>query len=918
MAHDTSAGDSSSGRPTSRYLALALLLPRRARQGGELVADEPNTGTLTTHLVGQISSALFLLCGALVITAGAFVPFPAGADRIGLTAVGIATIISGVVIWAIAWERWKRSAMLWLVPLAFGLIILHGIFSADDGFIYGLFYVVVFVWLGLGHPPGTSLKFLPLFAVAYVVPLLVARHHGSVGPASAVYVVPSFVLMGETVAWVSDRLRTSERALTSSERRFRALVEGAADVISLIGADGIILFETPAVSSTLGFETTARVGHRAVDYVHPHDLARLGATLGAITGGGGSVKSGPIRLRHADGSYRWCEVVLRDLLHEPAVGAIVANFTDVTARREAEIRLADSEANFRQLFAQNPQPMWVYERQSLAFLEVNQATIDHYGYDRDTFLTMTVPDLWEPSEREDVDSLRRRQGEDHVRTRSHVVHDGRVIVVEVASHDLEFAGHDAVLVAVKDITAQKALEEQLTYQAFHDPLTGLPNRALFRERVEYALSSRSARHVHVLFIDLDRFKTVNDSLGHGSGDDLLVAVAQRLTPTLRGDDTLARLGGDEFAVLTLGVPDGGERVARRILEALRRPFTVAGGDVSVSASVGVACEAGTTEELLRDADVAMYGAKSAGRNRYEIFDPTMHHADRNRLRLESDLVHAIERDQLRVLYQPVMELRSDTVVGFEALLRWEHPEFGTISPLDFIPIAEDTGLIVPIGRWVLGRACAQAHRWQVAHPRPVALTMAVNVSARQLQETSFVDEVQEALDRYGLPSRSLTLEITESVLLDESTTIGDRLAELKNTGVRLAIDDFGTGYSSLSYLRQFPVDILKIDRSFTNLIEGPGIVPPLLEGLVFLGRQLGLELVAEGIELAEQRTQLYRLQCLLGQGFLWAPPLDAAAAAEWLGQESSKRRIARSVPVSLPAPAPSADDQPVPGLVTHQ
>jgi diguanylate cyclase (GGDEF)-like protein/PAS domain S-box-containing protein len=901
MVQDKPAGDATG---PGRLDLVARLLPWRwvDRAGGP-VADPDDTGTLTTRLVGQISSALFLLCGALVIGAGAFVDFPAGANRLGLIAVGITTVISGVVIGVIPWSRWRRSATLWLVAPAFALIIVHGLFSAEDGYIYGLFYVVVFVWIGLGHPPGTSLRFLPLFALAYVVPLLLAHGDGSVGPASAVYVVPSFVLMGETVAWVSDRLRRSETALTGSERRFRGMVEGAADVVSLIGLDGTILFETPAVSRTLGFETSARVGHGAADYVHVDDLGQLEAIFAAVLEHRGSIQRTLVRLRHADGTYRWCEVAMRNLLEEPAVAAIVVNFSDVTARREAEVRLAESEINFRQLFAQNPQPMWVYDRATLAFLEVNEAAIDHYGYDRDEFLSMTVPDVWDPVHKEHVEALRWRQGEDHVRTWSHVVHDGRTIVVEVASHDLDFAGRDAVLVAVKDITAQKALEAQLTHQAFHDPLTGLPNRALFRERVEYALESRTARHVHVLFIDLDRFKTVNDSLGHGSGDELLMAVARRLSPTLRGDDTLARLGGDEFAVLTVGVTDGGERVAVRILDALRAPFTISGRDVSVSASIGVACGSGSAENLLRDADIAMYGAKAAGRGRYEIFDPSRHAHDRDRLRLESDLVHAVERHQLRVLYQPVVELGSDAVVGFEALVRWEHPELGTISPLDFIPIAEETGLIVPIGRWVLDRACTQARRWQRTYSRPAALTMAVNVSARQLQEASFVDEVQDALNAHGLHPRTLTLEITESVILDESTTIRDRLVELKRTGVRLAIDDFGTGYSSLSYLRQFPVDILKIDRSFTNLIEGPGEVPPLLEGLVFLGRQLGLELVAEGIELDEQRTQLLRLGCLLGQGFLWARPLECSAVEDLLRQELSVRILARSVPLDTPAVA---------------
>ena len=432
------------------------------------------------------------------------------------------------------------------------------------------------------------------------------------------------------------------------------------------------------------------------------------------------------------------------------MAAIVVNFSDVTARRQAELRLAESETNFRQLFAQNPQPMWVFDRATLAFLEVNQAAIDHYGYDRNEFLSMTVPDVWDPVHKEHVASLRRRQGEDHVRTWSHVVADGRTIVVEVASHDLDFAGRDAVLVAVKDITAQKALEAQLTHQAFHDPLTGLPNRALFRERVEYALESRTARHVHVLFIDLDRFKTVNDSLGHGSGDELLVAVSRRLSPTLRGDDTLARLGGDEFAILTVGCADTGERVAVRILDALRGPFAVGGRDVSVSASIGVACGSGTAENLLRDADIAMYGAKAAGRNRYEVFDPTMHAEDRNRLRLESDLVHAVERHQLRVLYQPVVEMQTRHGGRLRGAGAVGAPRARDDLASRFHPHRRGDG--PHRGHRALG-ARPRLHPGAALAadvPASAALTMAVNVSARQLQEASFVDEVQAALTAHGL------------------------------------------------------------------------------------------------------------------------------------------------------------------------
>jgi diguanylate cyclase (GGDEF)-like protein/PAS domain S-box-containing protein len=564
----------------------------------------------------------------------------------------------------------------------------------------------------------------------------------------------------------ASRLLTRQnRQLRSSEERFRSLVQNSVDVNMVVRADGTIAYESAAAERVLGVGPDERLNDSALEVIHPEDRVFAERLFADVMRTPGAQVSGEMRVRHADGSWRFIEAVLKNLLDDPAVGGVVVNYRDVTAR--------------------------------------------------------------------------------------------------------------------------KGLEEELRRQAFHDSLTGLANRALFADRLEHALARthRFGQSIAVLFIDLDDFKTVNDSLGHGEGDHLLIAVAERLVGAMRAGDTIARMGGDEFAVL-IEDPVEAEAplaVARRLLAALEAPFERGAKELFVHASVGVATSTSrsqSADELLRDADVSMYMAKSNGKNRVELFVPSMHEAALARFALKADLERAVERGEFALVYQPIMHLATGQVAGVEALLRWHHPRRGLVGPTEFIPVAEETGLIIRLGRWVLEQACSQARAWDEETSTP--LTMSVNVSARQVQAPGFVDDVAQVLATTGLAPARLTLELTESVLMQDVEQTSSTLDALKALGVRLAIDDFGTGYSSLTYLDRFPIDELKIDRSFVSTMTTGPDQSALVRSILKLGETLHLETVAEGIEQADQLAELKTLGAGLGQGYYFAEPLTPDALSVFL------------------------------------
>ncbi|MBS0375878.1 MAG: EAL domain-containing protein [Proteobacteria bacterium] len=457
------------------------------------------------------------------------------------------------------------------------------------------------------------------------------------------------------------------------------------------------------------------------------------------------------------------------------------------------------------------------------------------------------------------------------------------LVVEVVGSNLSAdPAVEGLALNLRDITERKGLEEKLRQLAFHDPLTLLANRSLFRDRVQHslALAQRGGHQVAVMFIDLDNFKNVNDSLGHEAGDRLLQAVAQRLMKSTRAADTVARLGGDEFAILVEGFGRDGEveSLAGTLIDRLDQPFPIGAAQFNVSASIGVAFAASGvgTDALLSRADIAMYHAKSAGKNRFAVFQPPMQSQLHERMRLEADIGRALREQEFVVEYQPIVDLGSRSLLGVEALVRWQHPELGRLAPRRFIQIAEESGQIARIERWVLAKACRELRGWRETVAGGRELRLAVNISGRHLQHGDLVEDVAHALEISGFEPGNLVIELTESTIMHNTEANLARLLQLKALGVKLAIDDFGTGYSSLSYLHRFPIDILKIDQSFVSRLTNSDNGPELARAVITLGDTLGLDTVAEGIELEEEAASLLGLGCVAGQGYLFQPPATLA------------------------------------------
>ena len=564
------------------------------------------------------------------------------------------------------------------------------------------------------------------------------------------------------------------------------------------------------------------------------------------------------------------------------------------------LEMQESEERFRSAFDHAPIGMALVAPEG-GWLQVNQCLCDIVGYTEGELKAMTFQSITHP---EDIGIF--------------LGHLKEVLEGEILTHQMEKRyrhklGHDVwVLVGVslirdseskclhlifqiQDITDRKRAERQLVHDAFHDALTGLPNRAWFIEQLEISLDQyrcQRKRMFAVLFLDLDRFKLINDSIGHMVGDQLLIGIANRLRHCLRPSDKVARLGGDEFTILLDGIQNAAEavEVADRVQKHLSQPFNLGGYETFTTVSIGIAFSDPhyeAPEDFLRNADTAMYQAKSLGKARYVIFDKDMHARAVHLLQLESDLRRAVDRSEFYIDYQPIVRLDTGMLIGFEALVRWQHPERGLISPDNFIAVAEETGSIVPIGQWVLLQACLQMKRWQEKHSSAAPLSISVNLSGRQFGHTNLLEQITQILNSTGLDPRTLKLEITESIVMENVESTAGTLEKLRKLGVELSIDDFGTGYSSLSYLHRLPIDTLKIDRSFVSRIGENNENKEIVRTIIMLAQNLGMGVIAEGVETKEQLDLLRELDCQCVQGFLMSRPLIPELAEKWIESSAS-------------------------------
>lgn len=582
-------------------------------------------------------------------------------------------------------------------------------------------------------------------------------------------------------------------------------------------------------------------------------------------------------------------------------------------KHRAEQTLKESEERYRLLVELSPEAIVVQSDGRIVYANPSAASL-FSAENADTLLDFGIADFVHPDHRENFlarENHLKESQQSSLKAEKFVRLDGQERDVEVVLASVTYRGRPATQILTRDITERRRAEEQLLHDAFHDSLTGLPNRALFIDHLKLAVNHcrRTRGYLFaVLFIDLDRFKNINDSLGHMVGDQLLNAIAHRLEICLRDGDTIARLGGDEFTILLDGIKDysDAQRVAERVQEVLEQPFNLAGRELFVTASVGIKYSSDgdeQPEDLLRDADTAMYCAKALGKAQSQVFDANMHKRALTLLEIESDLRRAIEREEFDVHYQPIVSLESGRISGFEALVRWRHPERGLISPSEFIPIAEETGLIIQIDRWVLRQACLQMRRWQEALPETSRMKISVNLSCKQFMQATIVEQVLETLRETGLDPRNLKLEITESVMMERGEYAMSVLEQLSRAGIELSLDDFGTGYSSLSYIHHFPVTTLKIDQSFIKRIGGEQN-GEIVRAVVALARNLGLDVVAEGIETIIQHDQLKALGCEHGQGYYFSEPVDKESATELIRKEASGEfsDILGQLPADRPLP----------------
>jgi diguanylate cyclase (GGDEF)-like protein/PAS domain S-box-containing protein len=704
------------------------------------------------------------------------------------------------------------------------------------------------------------------------------------------------VLRGVVVTFrdLTDRVRAEEKV------RFQArLLDTVGQAVIATDWRGKIIYCNRAAEELYGWSAREVMGRSGIEATAPENLweqaDEIMAELRAMRNW-----SGEYEMRRKNGTLFHAVVTITPVLDdEDNLVGITGITTDITELRRTKERLKKAEERYRTLVEQVPALIYVDLLDGVGSGGYTSPQAEAMlGYSLDEWAA--DPEFWvkllHPEDRERVVAEHvwaNENGESLSLEYRMIAKDGRVvwlrddsmILYDGASRPQHRQG------VIVDITERKALEGQLEQQALHDSLTGLPNRVLFSDRLQHAVAERGRRRskVAVLYIDLDNLKIVNDSLGHDAGDELLVGVAERLQASLRPGDTAARLGGDEFAVLpeNLSHADEATRVAERITEKLRTPFEVAQRETFATASIGVAI--GDTvrraQDLLRDADLAMYKAKQLGKARYALSEETMSAGALERLELSNDLRRALEQGEFAVHYQPEVSLATGRTVGFEALIRWEYPERGQLLPDRFIPLAEETGMIAPMGRWVLQEACNQAREWQEHYPSEPPLVVCVNLSAKQLRDPDLYRVVGQILEECGLEPSSLNLEITESVAMEDAPVTAAVLEELHALGARVIIDDFGTGYSSISHLQEFPVDYIKIDRSFLDRLEEEAGASVLVKAMIDLAHALDLEVIAEGVETAGQLERLREMGCEMAQGHYFSRSLPGEAAVSLLEKQ---------------------------------
>lgn len=706
----------------------------------------------------------------------------------------------------------------------------------------------------------------------------------------------AFLLFSDLSVQVS-----TEEALRHREEYFRVLWESTSDLITILDIEGRILYQSDSSHRLLGWSSEDLVGTVFLDYLHEADREHFTATFDSALEGAGATPEIQFRFPHHYGEWRTLEAVCKNLFDNPVVGGIVVTSRDITDRIRIENALKREQARFQQLFRGSPTGIVVLDDESRV-VEANRAFLDLFQFEIDEVRDRQLDELVVPPDlRQEAEQIATgvRTGQaveiETRRTRK----DGTAVDVSVLGYPLEIHGERVgSFETFSDITERKNAERRLFHDATHDRLTGLPNRSLLTERLERCLrrcQRRADYRFAIVFIDLDGFKQVNDSLGHAVGDDFLVDVARRLGDCVRPGDTVSRLGGDEFLVILDDIANLTDvtTVADRILDALTESFDAGGSVIATSGSLGIAFGSAQYEapdDLVRDADIAMYRAKARGKGCWEIFDDALHRTAVQRLYFENDLRRAIERDQLRLDFQPILDLDHRGVVAVEALLRWHHPERGILPPDEMLPVCEETGLIVPIGRWVLREAARRMRQWRDRSILPTAMRMSVNLSRVEIVHAKFVETLDEILEEERLQGADFAVDIAEHVIAgprrEEVTGV---LWQLRDRGVRIAVDDFGSGLTSIGALRSLPIDQLKIDRTFVHQLSENEEGLEIARAISALAASLELPVVAEGIETPMELAHVRALGFEYGQGLLFHAPLGPDRLARLLATAASGR-----------------------------